>query len=215
MPTDSDSEPLLGHGANDDENTKAWWFSALNREKLGNLLSSRKTHYLILALVALDVSALLGNIFLELIACETNREPEAWNASLREAVTAAGLVFSSLFLLELAACILAFGARFVPLPRGLPQRALTLTRYFADWFHCVDGAVIIASFVIDLLSHGIVEDIASLVIIFRLFRLVKLVEEMSLGASVRMESMGEELDRLQEENSELKARLRRRGEDVV
>ncbi|KAH7376449.1 hypothetical protein B0T11DRAFT_335615 [Plectosphaerella cucumerina] len=198
MPVDSDSEPLLRHGGTDDEDKNAQWFSALNREKLGNLLSSRKTHYLILALVALDVSALLGNIFLELIACDTNREPEAWNASLREALTAAGLVFSSVFLLELAACILAFGAG-----------------YFADWFHCVDGAVIIASFVIDLLSHGIVEDIASLVIIFRLFRLVKLVEEMSLGASVRMESMGEELDRLQEENSELKARLRRRGEDVV
>ncbi|KAH6690616.1 hypothetical protein F5X68DRAFT_260019 [Plectosphaerella plurivora] len=198
MPANTDSEPLLGQDGNRNRTESTKWLPTVNRKNLQHLLSSRKTHYLILGLVALDVSALLGNIFLELVACGKTNEPPAWNTSLREALTAAGLVFSSLFLIELALCILAFG-----------------TGYFADWFHCVDAAVIVASFVIDLLSHGIVEDIASLVIIFRLFRLVKLVEEMSLGASVRMESMEEELERLQDENSELKARLRRRGEEVV
>lgn len=67
--------------------------------------------------------------------------------------------------------------------------------------------MIIASLVIDILSHGILEDIASLVIIFRLFRFVKLVEEMSLGASVRMESMSKELEGLQKENQALRATL--------
>lgn len=84
---------------------------------------------------------------------------------------------------------------------------LTRSRYFSDWFHCLDGVVIIASFVIDLLSHGIVEDIASLVIIFRLFRFVKLVEEMSVGASVEMEAMNQELEKLQRENRQLKTDL--------
>lgn len=199
MSTDS-AQPLLGHGENGNAQTT-------KRESLQRLLSSRKTHYLVLGLVALDVSALLGNIFLELIACDKSRGSEPWNTSLRAALTAAGLVFSCVFLLELAMCVLAFGIRFAHLPEYL-RTALTVSRYFTDWFHCIDAIVIIASFVVDLLSHGIVEDIASLVIVFRLLRFVEVVEEMSLGAAVRMESMSVELDRLHEENAELRARLR-------
>lgn len=83
-------------------------------------------------------------------------------------------------------------------------------RYFAEWFHLLDGIVIVASFVIDVLSHGIVEEIASLVIVFRLFRFVKVVEEMSMGAAERMEGLEEQLAVLRRENGEMKRQLARR-----
>ena len=61
-----------------------------------------------------------------------------------------------------------------------------MRRFFADWFHCLDAFVILASFIVDVLSHGVLEEIASLVIILRLFRFVKIVEELSVGAAERV-----------------------------
>ena len=61
-----------------------------------------------------------------------------------------------------------------------------LHSFFTDWFHCLDAFVILASFIVDVLSHGVLEEIASLVIILRLFRFVKIVEELSVGAAERV-----------------------------
>lgn len=74
----------------------------------------------------------------------------------------------------------------------------------------LDSIIIVASFIVDVLSHGIVEEIASLVIIFRLFRFVKVVEEMSMGAVERMEGLEEQLAALKRENEEVKKQLMRR-----
>ena len=73
----------------------------------------------------------------------------------------------------------------------------------------MDGLVIIASFVIDLLTHGILEEIASLVIVLRLWRFVKIVEELSVGASERMEEIEQQVELLEKENAELKVEIRR------
>ncbi|KAF3809250.1 hypothetical protein GCG54_00011446 [Colletotrichum gloeosporioides] len=164
-----------------------------SRTSLKDILSSRTKHYAVLALVSLDVAALLANIFIELVACDMKREDEPWVKDTREGLTIAGLVFSCMFMIELMLCVLAFGLR-----------------YFKDWFHLLDGVVIIASFVIDVLSHGIVEEIASLVIVFRLFRFVKVVEEMSMGAAERMEGLEAQLEVLKRENGEMKRQLSRR-----
>lgn len=82
-----------------------------------------------------------------------------------------------------------------------------MCRYFSHWFHLLDGTVILASFIIDVLSHGIVEEIASLVIVFRLFRFVKVVEEMSMGAAERTEGLEAQLEALRRENVEMKRQL--------
>ncbi|KAE9577765.1 Voltage-gated hydrogen channel 1 [Colletotrichum fructicola] len=164
-----------------------------SRTSLKDILSSRTKHYAVLALVSLDVAALLANIFIELVACDMKREDEPWVRDTREGLTIAGLVFSCMFMIELMLCVFAFGLR-----------------YFNDWFHLLDGVVIIASFVIDVLSHGIVEEIASLVIVFRLFRFVKIVEEMSMGAAERMEGLEAQLEVLKRENGEMKRQLSRR-----
>lgn len=67
--------------------------------------------------------------------------------------------------------------------------------------------IIIASFLIDTLTRGIVEEVASLVIILRLWRFVKVIEEMSVGASERMEDIEMKAERLEAENASLKHEL--------
>ncbi|GJC79339.1 voltage-gated hydrogen channel 1 [Colletotrichum liriopes] len=164
-----------------------------SRTSLKDVLASRRKHYAVLALVSLDVATLMANIFVELVACDMKRDDEPWVTSTRRGLTLAGLVFSCVFLAELILCVMAFG-----------------WRYFNDWFHVLDGIVIVASFIIDVLSHGIVEEIASLVIVFRLFRFVKVVEEMSMGAAERMEGLEEQLAALKQENGDMKRQLARR-----
>lgn len=73
----------------------------------------------------------------------------------------------------------------------------------------MDGLVILASFVIDLLTHGILEEIASLVIVLRLWRFVKIVEELSVGASERMEEIEQQVELLEKENAELKSEIKK------
>lgn len=81
-------------------------------------------------------------------------------------------------------------------------------RYFSSWFTRVDAAVIIASFLIDTLTQGIAEEIGSLVVILRLWRFIKIVEEFSLGASEQMEFLQARLELLEKENGELKDEIR-------
>lgn len=82
-----------------------------SRTSLQELLSSRGKHYAVLALVSLDVAALMANIFLELVACDMKREDEPWVKNTRHGLTIAGLVFSSVFMVELILCVAAFGLR--------------------------------------------------------------------------------------------------------
>jgi len=187
------SRPLLWSFSGFRENRRPTPLSrqlSQSRTSLQDMLASRRKHYVILALVSLDVATLMANIFVELVACDMKRNDEPWVKSTRQGLTLAGLVFSCVFLAELILCVTAFG-----------------WRYFHDWFHVLDGLVIVASFTVDVLSHGIVEEIASLVIVFRLFRFVKLVEEMSMGAMERTEGLEELLATLKRENGELKRQL--------
>lgn len=77
------------------------------------LLSSRKKHFLVLFIVALDVMALLANIFLELIACEMHRDNEPWVKRVTSELENLGFLSSTLFMVELAACFFSFGIRYV------------------------------------------------------------------------------------------------------
>ena len=83
---------------------------------------------------------------------------------------------------------------------------LCFLRFFQDWFHCFDALIIVASFSLDVITRGIIEELGSLIIILRLFRFVKIVEELGLGESERLEEMEAKMAELERENSDLKAR---------
>ncbi|KAL1872461.1 hypothetical protein VTK73DRAFT_1498 [Phialemonium thermophilum] len=154
------------------------------------ILSSRKKHYATLLFVSIDVASILAEILIALITCDMGRRDEPWVEPAEGGLQIVGLSFSSFFLLELLVTVWAFGPR-----------------YFSTWFHCFDGVVIVVSFVVDLLAHGIVEEIASLVVGFRLWRFIKIVNELSVGASERIEEFEVKVRQLEHENAELRGRL--------
>ena len=67
--------------------------------------------------------------------------------------------------------------------------------------------MILLAFVIDVLLHGVLEEIASLVIVLRLWRVFKIVEELSGAAEEQMDALRERIEELEGENVGLKNEL--------
>ncbi|KAL9126946.1 MAG: hypothetical protein Q9217_004086 [Psora testacea] len=82
------------------------------------------------------------------------------------------------------------------------------SEYFKSWFHCFDAIVIIAGFIIDVCLKGIVEEAGSIVVVLRLWRVFKIVEELSAEASEQMATLVEQLNRLEKENSDLSTEIK-------
>ncbi|OAA71428.1 hypothetical protein ISF_01979 [Cordyceps fumosorosea ARSEF 2679] len=158
------------------------------RRACARALASRRKHFLVMAIVALDVATLLANIFLQLIACEMHQADEPWVEAATTTLEVIGLVFSTAFMLELAACLYAFG-----------------WGYLSSKFHQFDAAIIILSFLIDIGLRGPAESIGSLLVVLRLWRLAKISEEVVLGAAERMEMLEHHIDDLEAENKHLRA----------
>jgi hypothetical protein len=96
---------------------------ARRRSQARALLSSRAKHYFVLALVALDVGAILADLFIALVACDLRGKPGGgeeegggdpeWAAQAREVLHALALAFSAAFVAELGVTVWAFGWRYV------------------------------------------------------------------------------------------------------
>lgn len=80
----------------------------------------------------------------------------------------------------------------------------TPTRYFHTPFHTFDALIILLSFTLDVLLHGILEEVASLVVILRLWRFFKIIEEFGVGAQEQMDGLEMKIQELERENSELR-----------
>ena len=61
---------------------------------------------------------------------------------------------------------------------------------------------------------GVLEEAGSIVVILRLWRVFKIVEEFSAGASDQMEVLTDKLERLQEENEGLRRRVKALSPDA-
>jgi hypothetical protein len=95
-------------------------------------------------------------------------------------------------------------------PPSRLQKSLCLPfRYFNSKFHVFDGIVILAGFITDVLLHGVLEEIASLVIILRLWRFFKIIEEFSVGAEEQMVGLELRIEQLESENTDLKMELKK------
>lgn len=80
-------------------------------------------------------------------------------------------------------------------------------RYFSSKLHCFDAFVIVVGFAVDLLEHNTAEEIASLIVMLRLWRFVKIVDEFSVEASEQTEELRGRVRELETRNAALEARL--------
>lgn len=124
-----------------------------------------------------------------------------------------------MFMVELLGSVWAFGFRYPPLPPHLLLHRCSINkaphpntdpRYFNSTFHIFDATVILLGFIIDILLRGVLEEIASLVVVLRLWRFFKIIEEFSVGAEEQMDGLEMRIEQLESENGELKRELRRR-----
>ncbi|KAI9643095.1 hypothetical protein NHQ30_008830 [Ciborinia camelliae] len=200
-----------------------------SRNSLQTFLASRAQHYTVLLLVACDLIGIFADIIINLYQCDNDKEGKTdpiWN-EVREGLGIAGLIFSCLFMVELIASVWAFGwrgdlkrSRRAADPQRLgsarsadrPPSLASYWHYFRSKFHCFDAAVILAGFIVDVLLHGVLEEVASLVIILRLWRFFKIIEEFSVGAEEQMDVLEERIEQLEMENRDLKKELRKRND---
>jgi hypothetical protein len=60
-----------------------------------------------------------------------------------------------------------------------------------------------------VLLHGILEEVASLVVVLRLWRFFKIIEEFSVGAEEQMDGLELRIEQLESQNLELKREVKR------
>lgn len=82
----------------------------------------------------------------------------------------------------------------------LTRRLTLVSRYFRSKFHIFDATVIVAGFIVDILLHGTIEEAGSLVVVGRLWRIFKIIEEFSSGAEDQIEGLQERIEHLEHEN---------------
>ncbi|KAF2002693.1 hypothetical protein P154DRAFT_488163 [Amniculicola lignicola CBS 123094] len=178
------SSPLLSASNSDCEPKQSSFFV---RQHLHRFLTSRASHYSILLLVSLDVTVLFADIVISLVTCG-HRSKSVEDAL--EALATVGLVFSCIFVLELIASIWAFGIT-----------------YFHSRFHIFDASVIIISFAFELALRGVEEEVASLIVVLRLLRVVKIIDEMSVAADEQMSDLSDRLIEFEKENEGLRREI--------
>lgn len=172
-------------------------FVPRTRAKTRAALSSKWGHYAVLFLVAVDVACVFADFLIELHTCGLRERHQTvdrrWDIA-QEALGLVGLIFSCLFMVELIASVLSFGLS-----------------YFKSKFHTFDAMVIVLAFVMDVALRGVVEELGSLVVVLRLWRVFKIIEEMGEVSAEMMERYEDELDTLKHENLKLRRKLRGYG----
>lgn len=67
--------------------------------------------------------------------------------------------------------------------------------------------VILVAFVIQVSLRGMVEEVGSLVIVLRLWRVFQIIEELKSASEDTLEQYEEEIEKLRQENAHLRQRL--------
>ncbi|KAF9282271.1 hypothetical protein BKA57DRAFT_441970 [Linnemannia elongata] len=150
IPTDDqDNNPI---NASSEEDTSSF------RHQIGEILESKKAHALILILTAIDVALVILQIAASLLHYDDTKEAQ-W---FLELLAHTSLAIVSIFVLEIILKVYAFGLGYFW--TGNPHGVL----------HLLDALIIIISFLLEVFLKGAEQELGALLIIFRLWRLVKL-----------------------------------------
>lgn len=156
----------------------------------GILLSfhtSRFGHGSVLGLVAIDVIIVLAELILALLTCKA---PTETSETIEKVLGICSVTISVIFILELISTLYVFGVN-----------------YLQEWIHALDAFIIVASFTLDVTARGVTEDIGSLLILGRLWRIIKLAGEATVVDSERVEGLEREVELLKMDNERLKGEM--------
>ncbi|KAF9948939.1 hypothetical protein BGZ72_009178 [Mortierella alpina] len=167
------------------------------RHWIGAKIETKKAHVAILVLTLVDILLVVLQIGASLLHLDETKE-EIWIIALFGHLS---LAIISVFMLEILLKFFAFGPRYFW--RGVPHGIL----------HLVDAAIIITSFVLELILKGAEQELTNLLIIFRLWRVIKLTGTVAIEVSehdqLRAAILQDRLHSLEAELEESRAHIRR------
>ncbi|KAG2157348.1 hypothetical protein DEU56DRAFT_764111 [Suillus clintonianus] len=185
MSGSGEQQPLLAYPYDEDiitpterpKSTVGVW-----RENISCILESRRFHTFVIALIVIDAACVLADLGFTVLSdgCAPPDEGPAW----LEVLATISLAITTLFLIEIPVTLWAFGVRFYTPFSGVPHAAL----------HLFDVAIIVTTFVLEFVLKGRQRELAGLLIILRLWRLVKLVGGIAVGAAEIEEETAKELE---------------------
>jgi len=179
-----------------------------HRERTAEFLESSVLHKLVILLITIDASCVLADLGYAFLdeGCTPPEGPDApvWLSVLSHI----SLGITAFFLLEIPLTLWSLGARFYNPWGRVPHAVL----------HLFDAFIIITTFVLEVILKGKEQELAGLLIILRLWRLVKLVGGVSVGVgelgeedAVRAAEAESQVEALKKENADLRARLEAAG----
>ncbi|KAG5646682.1 hypothetical protein DXG03_002672 [Asterophora parasitica] len=134
------------------------------RARTRALLESPRFHIAVIVLIALDATCVLADLTYSLLSPECGKPPGDLPPWL-EVLAHISLVITSFFMVEIPLSLAVFGTSYYN-PFGPVIHA---------GLHLFDAAIIITTFVLEVALKGRERELAGLLIILRLWRLVKLV----------------------------------------
>ncbi|EIN07455.1 hypothetical protein PUNSTDRAFT_89783 [Punctularia strigosozonata HHB-11173 SS5] len=175
-------------------------------------LEASRMHKFIIALIAIDASCVLTDLAYTILSPTCTPVDGGDSPAWLNITSQISLVITLLFVLEIPLTVWALGWKnywpFGPVPHAS--------------LHFFDGVIIITTFVLEVVLRGKERELAALLVILRLWRLVKLVGGVAVGAGeiqednakhlaetrVALREANERLRRVVEENQQLQAQLR-------
>ncbi|KAJ3742196.1 hypothetical protein DFH05DRAFT_1527894 [Lentinula detonsa] len=185
------------------------------RERLAGWLESPYFHKIVIALITIDAAIVLTDLGYTLLSPNCTQEgPEG--PEWLEVLTHISLGITAFFLLEIPLALLAFGLEYYN-PFGAVPHAI---------LHDFDAVIIVTTFILEVFLKGKQRELAGLLIVLRLWRLVKLVGGIAVGAgeleedtakefaelSRELENTKRDLSDAKEENEKLRSRLAHLGQ---
>ncbi|KLO12638.1 hypothetical protein SCHPADRAFT_409970 [Schizopora paradoxa] len=211
--------PALGNLEAADHDVREENDKLTRREWVGEKLESKHFHKAIIFLIAVDATCVLADLVYTFLVdpCAGGGGEEDQPAWL-EVLAHISLAITTFFLIEIPLATYAFGFSYYRPLGAVPHASL----------HLFDAVVILTTFVLEVVLRGREQELVGLLVLLRLWRLVKLVGGIAVGAGEIDEELSKQLAetkqeleeksgllvKLQAENDDLRRRVGTSGNDV-
>ncbi|KAF9532275.1 hypothetical protein CPB83DRAFT_847567 [Crepidotus variabilis] len=176
-------------------------------------------HKTVITLIATDAACVLADLAFSFLSPGCEPPDNAGSPTWLLVLANISLVITTLFLIEIPLTLWALGVQYMNPFGDVPHAGL----------HAFDATVILTTFVLEVVLRGKEKELAGLLIMLRLWRLVKLVGGVAVGAGELQEELAEQLAdtrrelemartrlaNLQGENQALKERLSQIGPQAI
>ncbi|KAG5636804.1 hypothetical protein H0H81_006792 [Sphagnurus paluster] len=150
-----------------DNNISQW------RQKLAHLLETKRLHSFVIVLIVIDAACVLADLTYTVLS-EDCGGPSDELPQWLEVLAHISLVITSFFMIEIPLSLWAFGPSYFN-PFG---------PFIHAGLHIFDAIIILTTFVLEVALKGRERELAGLLVILRMWRLVKLVGGMSSNSMV-------------------------------